>query len=66
MSRRTEAAWQDPRARWALILEDEDAGDAAELGEIAEHLFVDAAEARADTARLRAEVHSLSGQLRAR
>jgi hypothetical protein len=66
MSDRVKAAWADPRALWALILEDEDTADAAELGEIAEHLYADAAEARAETARLRAEVHSLAGLLRAR
>lgn len=69
MTDRVAAAWGDPRALWALILEDEDTAEgpgAAELGEIAEGLYADAAEARAETARLRAEVHSLAGQLRAR
>jgi hypothetical protein len=64
MTDRVTAAWADPRALWAIILEDEDTADVAELGEIAEHLYADAAQARAETARLRAEVHSLAGQLR--
>ena len=64
MTERTDAAWDDPAALWGLILEDEAAGDAAKLGEIAEHLFADVAEARSQAARLRADVHNLAGQLR--
>ena len=64
MSERTDAAWgQDPRVLWSMILEDEEAGDAAELGTICEHLFVDVAAARSESARLRAEVHTLTGRL---
>lgn len=64
MTDRVDAAWNDPLALWSLILENEDTGNAAELGVIAEHLYADAAEARAVTARLRAEVHDLAGRLR--
>ena len=62
---RVDEAWacRDPRVLWQLIIEDEDAGDAAELGDIAEHLFANAQEAWAQNERLRAEVHSLSGLL---
>jgi hypothetical protein len=67
MSQRIDDAWADPRALWALILDDEprgtEPGDAAELGEIAERLYLEAAEARTTATRLRAEVHSLTGQL---
>lgn len=49
---------------WALIMEDEQAGNAEELGEIAERLYADDQEAHHQADRLRAQVHSLSGQLR--
>lgn len=65
MSSRVDEAWsKDPRLLWTLILEDEDSKDCAELGEIAEHLFVNAQEAWFENARLRVKVHDLSGQLR--
>lgn len=65
MSSRVDEAWsRDPRLLWSIILEDEDAKDAAELGEIAEHLFVNAQQAWYENARLRVEVHELSGLLR--
>ena len=62
-SLRVDQACHDPLTLWALILEDEEAGNAAELGEVAEYLYVDAAAARSETARLRAEVHTLTGLL---
>jgi hypothetical protein len=49
---------------WVLILEDEDSQNADELGEVAERLFANAQQAWAENARLRVEVHELSGQLR--
>lgn len=61
---RVDEAWKhDPRALWGLILEDEDTGNAGELGEISERLYVNAQQAWADNARLRVEVHELSGML---
>ena len=63
MSRVDEAWNHDPRALWGLIMEDEAASNAPELGEISELLFVNAQEAWAQNARLKVEVHSLSGQL---
>lgn len=64
MSSRVDAAWnKDPRLLWSMILEDEDDKNAAELGEIAEHLFANAQEAWAANVRLRVQVHELSGQL---
>jgi hypothetical protein len=64
VSSRVDEAWnKDPLILWALILEDEDSSDAAELGDIAEHLFANAQEAWAENIRLRAQVHSLTGQL---
>ena len=66
MPDRVDAAWDDPLALWGLIIEDEDTGNAAELGVIAEHLYADAAQARAESARLRAEVHDLAGRLNPR
>jgi hypothetical protein len=64
MSSRVDAAWnREPRALFALIIEDEDTANAAELGEISERLFANAQEAWDQNARLRAEVHSLAGML---
>lgn len=64
MSSRVDAAWsKDPRLLWSIILEDEDTSNAAELGEIAEHLYVNAQQAWFDNARLRVEVHDLAGRL---
>jgi hypothetical protein len=64
MSSRVDEAWsKDPRLLWSIILEDEAAKNAAELGEIAEHLFVNAQEAWFENARLRVQVHDLSGRL---
>ena len=63
MSRVDEAWNHDPRVLFALIIEDEDTGNVPELGEIAEHLFVNAQEAWAENVRLRAQVHSLTGLL---
>lgn len=65
MSSRVDEAWsKDPRVLWGIILEDEVEHNDAELGEIAEHLFVNAQQAWYDNARLRVQVHELSGQLR--
>jgi hypothetical protein len=64
---RVDAAWNhDPRALWTLILDDEQDNNAAELGEIAERLYVNAQEAWAENARLHAQMHSMASQLRAR
>jgi hypothetical protein len=64
MSSRVDQAWRaDPRVLWVLILEDEAAHDADELGEVAERLFANAQEAWAENTRLRAEVHFLAGQV---
>ena len=63
MSRVDEAWNHDPCALWGLIMEDESDSNAPELGEIAERLFANAQEAWGLNARLKVEVHSLSGQL---
>jgi hypothetical protein len=64
MSSRVDEAWNnDPRLLWTMILEDEDEANVAELGEISERLFANAQEAWSQNVRLRAEVHSLVGQL---
>ena len=63
MSRVDEAWNHDPRALWGLILEDEADANAAELGEIAEHLFANAQQAWDQNARLKVEVHELAGLL---
>lgn len=64
MSSRVDAAWsKDPRLLWTIILEDEDTKDADELGEVAERLFANAQQAWSENARLRVQVHELSGQL---
>ena len=62
MSARVDQAMADPRVLWALILEDERDGNTAELGEIAERLYVDDAEAHRQADRLRAQVHVLAAR----
>jgi hypothetical protein len=64
VSSRVDEAIKDPRTLWALILEDEQAGNADELGEIAERLYVGETEALCQVHRLQAQVHSLAHQLR--
>ena len=63
MSSRVDEAIGNPLALWALIMEDELDGNARELGEIAERLYAGEQEQEHLVTRLRAEVHSLSGQL---